>query len=242
MTATIGLGIERYAASIARAVRICNHAGIMDMNGHVSQRDPDDPNVFYINSRKASRSTLTAADVVPFDIAAGTRIGPGDEAPSEFHIHREIYKKRPDVAGILHSHPEMINTLTIAGRRLQPVNAVGIFLPEDGAPVLDTAVLINTVARGAALAEALGDAPIVVLRQHGTVTVGDSFEQAIVRMWRAENNATALYRALAIGSPRFLTGEELAVLRRENLAPLIDRKFYHYLEETAARAGALDGV
>ena len=232
----------RCMARVARAVRVCQAAGVMDMNGHVSVRAENAAQVMWINSRKASRSTLTAADVVPVDLDAGLRIGAGDEPPSEFHIHREIYRRRPDVSAIVHSHPTHILALSVAGQRLLPATAIGSFLPEEGAPVLDSAVLVNTAQRGAALAQTLGDAPVVVLRQHGTVTVGRTLEEAVVRMICAEDNARLLCIALQTGTPRYLHGEELAVLARENWQPVSYIKHWHYHEETAQRAGALDGV
>ena len=240
--ATLLSAPPRYGDAIARAVRICNAAAVMDMNGHVSVRDADDPNIMWINSRKASRSTLTAADVVPFDIGAGRRVGEGDEAPSEFHIHTEIYKRRPDVRSIVHSHPEYILTLSVAGVALRQVTNINPFLPEAGAPTFDSSVLINTEARGSAVAEQLGAAGAIVLRQHGTITVGVSVEESVVRMITAEENAKVQYRALQIGTPRYLGGEELVVLARENLTPVIIRKFWHYHEQTARMQGALAGL
>lgn len=230
-----------YRDLVARAVRICNNANVMDFNGHVSLRDEHSPKTMWINSRAASRSTLGAADVVPFDIEAGTRIGDVDEPPSEYHIHREIYKLRPDVGAIVHSHPTFVLTLSINGQTIMPSTSVGSFLPEAGAPTFDTPVLINTVERGRALAKTLGEAPAVVLRQHGAVTVGATVEEAVVRMICLENNALLQYQALQFGAPKYLHGEELAVLKRENWGNAVE-KFWHYHEETAHRAGALDGI
>ena len=241
MAATLDPSATMYPELIARAVRICNTAKIMDFNGHVSIRDERDPNIMWINSRKASRSTLTGADIVPVDLAAGTRIGPGDEPPSEFHIHREIYKRRPDVGSVVHSHPEFINILSIAKIRLRWVITVNPFIPDEGAPVFDSPVLICTEARGAALAEAMGDANIVVMRQHGTVTVGSYVKEAVVRMMCAEDNARQLHYALQVGPPNYIPPGELAVLRSENVA-LAAEKFWHYWEETARSIGALNGL
>jgi L-fuculose-phosphate aldolase len=232
----------RYGDLIARAVRICYAAQVMDMNGHVSTRDADDPNVMWINSRKASRSTLTAADVVPLDITTGKRIGEGDEAPSEYHIHTEIYKRRSDVTSIVHSHPEHILALSIIGQPVRHVTCVNPFLPEAGAPTFDSAVLINTQARGAALAAQLGDAGAIVLRQHGTVVTGASVEESVVRMITLELNAKLQVETLQMGTPRYIAGEELAVLAKENTSAIIIRKFWHFHEETARTMGALDGL
>jgi ribulose-5-phosphate 4-epimerase/fuculose-1-phosphate aldolase len=241
MTTTLSPSGTQYAAQIAKAIRVCNHADIMDFNGHVSVREPG-TNIMWINNRHASRSTLTEEDIVPFDIVAGKRIGEGIEPPSEWYIHSEIYKRRPDVGGIVHSHPEHLLVLTGAGITLRPITSVGTFMPEAGAPLFDTPVLINTQPRGEALAKALGESPIVVLRQHGTVTVGKSPEEAVVRMLCAENNARIQMKVLDCGEPRYITGEELKTLARENWGDHATKKLFHYSEETARRAGALDGL
>lgn len=242
MTAiSTGVSSVRYPSLIVRAVRILNDKGIMDMNGHVSARDEDAPDVMWINSRKASRSTLTFADVVPVDLPGGRRIGEGDEPPSEFHIHRAVMRRRPDVGAVVHSHPDFIVTLSVAGRRLLPVSGIGSFLPED-VPVFDDANLINTADRGEAIADALGDSPILVLRGHGAVVVGATVEEAVARYVCAEENAKMQYRASLLGEPHVLRGAELAAVRRETWTQAITKKHWHYHEESARRAGAFEGM
>jgi ribulose-5-phosphate 4-epimerase/fuculose-1-phosphate aldolase len=242
MTTTLDPSSTKYGDLIARAVRICNAALVMDRNGHVSQRDENDPNVFWINNRHASRSSLTADDIVPFDIAAGRRIGEGIEPPSEWHIHREIYRRHPDVAGIVHSHPPFIFALSAVGQKLRPLMPAGGWIPEHGAPIFDSAVLINTEQRGKAMADAMGAEKVVVLRQHGTVVIGGSAEEAVVRMINAEENAHAQHQALQIGTPTYFAGSELASMRSEQGGAHGNRKSYHYWEETARKMGALDGL
>ena len=58
----------------------------------------------------------------------------------------------------------------------------------------------------------------------------------------AEDNARTQYRALQIGTPKYLHGSELATLRRDNLDPKMIRKFWTYWEETAQRTGKFDGL
>ena len=230
-----------YPLLIARAIRILSAADLMNMNGHISARDATAPGTMWINSRRASRTTLRAVDVVPVDLQTGMRIGEGDEPPSEFHIHRAILNRRPDVGAIVHSHPDHIVTLSIAGRTLQPVTGIGSFLPEN-VPTFDDANLINTEDRGEALAAVLGEAPAVVLRGHGVVVVGASVEEALAHYVCAEENARIQYLASMLDTPRVLRGEELAVVRRENWTPKIVAKHWHYHQETARQSGALEGI
>jgi len=243
MTATLKLNAE-YLDLVARAVRICNDANVMDVNGHCSQRDDDDPNVIYINNRHAGRATLTAADIVPYDIKAGKRIGEGIEPPSEHWIHREIYLRRPDVKGVVHSHPDNILALSCAGHLLKPLISIGAFIPEGGAPVFNSPVLINTEVRSRGMCEAMGDAPIVVLRQHGTVTCGGSVQEAVTRMVSADHNAELQCRALMMGgTPLYLKGEEYATLFREQGGgPHGIKKSWTFLSGAAERNGAFAGL
>ena len=230
-----------YQSLIARAVRLVAHAGVMHASGHIAARDADDPNIMWINSRKASRTTLTADDVVPVDLRTGKRIGDGDEAPSEFHIHRAIFNARPDVHAICHTHPDYVVALSIAGKVLHPVHPVGGFLPES-TPQFDDANLINTEARGEAVARVLGNAPVVVLRGHGVAVTGGSVEEVLMRTISVEDNARYQYIASAIGEPKVIRGEELAVAARDIMQPSVIRKHWHYHEENARKAGALEGV
>jgi HCOMODA/2-hydroxy-3-carboxy-muconic semialdehyde decarboxylase len=231
-----------YHDLVVRAVRICVDADVMDFNGHCSVRDDNDPNVMYINDRHASRTTLTVANVVPYDIKAGKRIGDGVEPPSEHWIHREIYLRRPDVKGVVHSHAENILALSCGGQTLKPIISIAAFLPEDGAPVFDSPVLINTETRSKGMCDAMGNAPVVVLRQHGTVTCGGSLQEAVARMVCCEKNAVMQLKAIQLGNPRYFKGEEKRVLDSEGGGAHGVKKYWTYLTGTAERNGAFVGL
>jgi ribulose-5-phosphate 4-epimerase/fuculose-1-phosphate aldolase len=243
VTATLSPSTTKYADLVVRAVRICVDADVMDFNGHCSVRDDSDPNIMYINDRHASRSTLTVKNIVPYDIKAGKRIGEGEEPPSEHWIHREIYLRHPEAKGIVHCHPENILTLSCAGHALRPLISIGVYIPEKGAPVFDSPVLINTEVRSKGMCDAMGDVPIVVLRQHGTVTNGGSLQEAVTRMVCAEKNAELQGKALAMGTPNFFHGKELEVLYAEQGGgPHGVKKYWTYLSGTAERNGAFAGL
>jgi ribulose-5-phosphate 4-epimerase/fuculose-1-phosphate aldolase len=236
------LEIPRETVSmIARGLRMLNARGIMHKSGHVSARDPRNPNVLWINSRKASRSTLTVRDIVPVDVRTAELIGEGDEPPSEVHMHTSIYRKRGDVGSIVHSHPEHIVALSVAGKALVPVTVDGYFLGAT-VPVFNEAAHVNTPERGDEVAELLGSAPVIVLSGHGIIVTGSTIEESVTRIVQAEDNARMLYLAWAIGEPRALPANELAAISAASATPKAIRKSWHYEEETARRAGALEGV
>jgi ribulose-5-phosphate 4-epimerase/fuculose-1-phosphate aldolase len=230
-----------YRSLVARSIRMLNVAGVMHMSGHVALRDLEEPHTFWINSRKASRSTITVNDIVQVDLLTGKRLTEGDEPPSEFHIHRAIFNRRADVNAIVHTHPDHVIALSLAGIVLAPVHVTGAFLPAK-TPVFDDPNLINKEHRGEALADALGDASTVVLRGHGIVVTAGDIEAVVTRTVCAEENARMQYLAASVGMPKAMEGEELEVAAREWNVPIIMRKHWHYHEETAKRLGALEGV
>lgn len=244
MTATLPTTSNKQRDLVARAVRICVDAGVMDFNGHCSQRDPDDPNIMYINDRHAGRSAVTVENIVPYDIKAGKRIGDGEEPPSEHWIHREIYLRHPDAMGVVHAHSENLLTLSCAGILIRPLITVACWIPEKGAPVFDTPVLINTEQRSKGMCDAMGDSPIVILRQHGVVTwAGLGVQEAVTRLVCAEKNAEIQGKALSMGEPQFFHGSELATLMKEQGGgPHGVKKYWTYLTECAQQNGAFKGL
>ena len=230
-----------YALIVARAVRVLNSAGVMHMSGHLAVRDAGDPDRLWINSRKASRSTLTAKDVVPVDLTTGKRIGSGDEPPSELPIHLSVFRRRPDVKAIVHTHPEHVIALSIVDIPLMPVHLAAGFLPER-APVWDDPNIITTIDRGDVLADHLGSENVLVIRGHGVVVIGATFEEAVARTVLVAENARIQCMANNLGTPRTLKGDELARAAKQMCQPIVMKKHYHYHEETARHRGGLEGV
>ncbi len=230
-----------YALIVARAVRVLNSAGVMHMSGHLAVRDAGDPDRLWINSRKASRSTLTAQDIVPVDLTTGKRIGSGDEPPSELPIHLAVFRRRPDVKAIVHTHPEHVIALSIVDIPLMPVHLAAGFLPER-APVWDDPNIITSIERGEILADHLGSENVLVIRGHGVVVIGATFEEAVARTVLVAENARIQCMANNLGTPRTLKGDELARAAKQMCQPIVMKKHYHYHEETARHRGGLEGV
>jgi len=141
-----------------------------------------------------------------------------DPRPSylERFIHAAIYRARHDVGAVLHHHSPAVLPFTISSRRLVPVTHVAGFLA-DGAPVFEirdvggsrSNLVIGSNELGAALADALGDSAVVLMRGHGATVVGATIEQAVHRAVYTEYNARALASAVALGpDPTCLTRAE----------------------------------
>ena len=198
---------------------LANHVlaqkGIVDGFGHVSARDPDDPNRFHI-SRSTAPALVAAADIMTLDLD-GAPIGTDDRKPYlERFIHGEIYRSRPDVQAIVHSHTPSLIPFGIVSCTLRPVFHMAAAIGED-IPVFeirdtggdDTDMLVRDRPLGAALAATLGTASVVLMRGHGMTAVGGSVPEAVFAAVYADINARLQSEAIKLGPVTYLTAGEI---------------------------------
>jgi HCOMODA/2-hydroxy-3-carboxy-muconic semialdehyde decarboxylase len=203
---------------LVAASRILVDQGVLDAFGHVSVRHPADPGRFLM-SRSLAPALVTAADIVEHDLdgngidAQGRPIGRG--LFLERFIHGEIYRARPDVTSVVHSHSPSVIPFGVVKTPMQALFHSAGFLAQ-GVPVFDirarfgmTDMLVSNGAMGRALADDLGDKPVVLMRGHGSVAVGPSLPLAVFRAVYTEVNARLQIAATGLGGPiAFLSPEE----------------------------------
>lgn len=201
------------------------HAEHIDWAGHGSVRR--DEGSFFINSGASVRSALTPEDIVAIDFDGRLQQG-GAKPPLEFPLHAEIYRARPDVDAIMHTHPKWSTLLSMVGAPFRPVFPQGALLGD--VPVLDSPLSINTPEMGARVAHALGAGPAVLLKSHGAVIVGSDLLECFARTIYLEDNAARQYLAMQIGTPYILSEAEQAACRSRLGTPSLYRKAWeHYL-------------
>jgi HCOMODA/2-hydroxy-3-carboxy-muconic semialdehyde decarboxylase len=191
---------------------------VLDAFGHVSMRDPRDPRRYLI-SRSIAPESVTAPDIIALDLDSRPvhREDEGKLLYRERFIHGEIYKVRPDVNAVVHSHSPTVVPFTVTRTRLQPLLHNAGFLGL-GAPLFEirksagdgTDLMILTSGLGKSLAKALGkDAAVVLMRGHGDSVVGPSLPNAVFRAYYTEINARQQLAAITIGGPiNFMTRKE----------------------------------
>jgi HCOMODA/2-hydroxy-3-carboxy-muconic semialdehyde decarboxylase len=186
----------------------------LDAFGHVSIRHPKDRQRFLM-SRSLAPALVSADDIVELDFD-GKLIGPaGRSLFLERFIHAEIYRRRPDVMAIVHSHSPAVIPFGVTTRPLLAMYHNAAFLA-GGVPVFDirsrfgaTDMLVRNGEIGQALAETLGDKPVVLMRGHGNVATGPSLQLAVFRAVYTEVDARLQLQAIGIGGPiTALTPEE----------------------------------
>jgi ribulose-5-phosphate 4-epimerase/fuculose-1-phosphate aldolase len=213
---------------IVTGSRVLADFGVLDGFGHVSARHPANPNRFLM-SRSLAPALVTANDIMEFDLDGNAVDARGRSLFLERFIHSEIYRARPDVTSVVHTHSPGVIPYTISQVPLRAVFHNAAFLAA-GAPVWDirkdfgeTDMLVRDAAIGKALALTLGDKSVVLMRGHGDVTVGPSVKLAVFRAYYTDVNARLQSQAIALGSePSYLTPGEGAKADAVNLA-IIDR-------------------
>jgi ribulose-5-phosphate 4-epimerase/fuculose-1-phosphate aldolase len=199
---------------LVAANRILAHEHVLDGFGHVSIRDPRNANR-YLMSRSIAPALVTADDIMEYDLDSRPIDAKGRGSYKERFIHGEIYKVRPDVMAVIHSHSPTIVPFSVTKAPLKPILHNAAFLGT-GAPVFEisdaggaTNLLVETPELGRALAKSLGQADIVLLRGHGDAVVGPNVRLATFFAIYAEINARQLATALAIGGPvKYIEGDE----------------------------------
>lgn len=214
---------------LALCLRMLEHQGIIDYNGHASIRCDDG---MLINVGSSQRSRLTAEDICTIALDGSLIEGKG-KPPLEFHLHAGIYKARPDVGAIVHAHPQWSTYLTMTGHAYLPVFAQGALLCPLG--VLDTPDSINSPEMSARLNAVLGDSPAALMKSHGAVTVGRDITEAFVLINYLEENARRQYMALQIGTPYAFSAAEMDAARAKLWTPgLFQRTWDHFAAKLEA--------
>jgi ribulose-5-phosphate 4-epimerase/fuculose-1-phosphate aldolase len=206
------------------AIRMLERAEIIDHNGHCSIRR--DANSIWINSGASVRGALTPEDIVAIDLD-GALVEGHAAPPLEYPIHTEVYRRRPDVNAIAHTHPKWSTFLTMVGEPYRQVYAQGTLLGD--MPVHDSPLSVNSKTAGQKLADVLADRPGVLLKAHGALVVGADMVECFALAAYVEENAYRQYMALQIGRPYEFSREEQEACRAKLGSPKLFRKTWdHY--------------
>ncbi|HVB55423.1 MAG TPA: class II aldolase/adducin family protein [Candidatus Acidoferrales bacterium] len=179
---------------------------IVDGYGHVSVRDPQNPNQFLM-ARAIAPALVTRADILTYDLDSNPLNSNGADVYSERFIHGETYRARPDVIAVIHSHALELIPFGVTGVILRPIYHMGSFIGP-GVPIFeirtareanDNSMLIHTASLANALARTLGSHPAALIRGHGAVIVGSSLGQTVARSVYLVENASMQAKAMALG-------------------------------------------
>ncbi len=165
-----------------------------------------------ITASGVCKGRLEPDDLILFD-RDGTlrRVAAGRRPSSETPMHLEVYRQRPDVHAVLHAHPVFATALTVAGQEF-PLDVLPEVLLTMG-PVPVTAYATPASSENAdVIRELIRSHDALLLRQHGSLTVGPDLETALTHLERLEHVSEVYWRAQALGEVRRIPPEALARL------------------------------
>jgi len=222
--------------------RILAEFGVVDAFGHVSARDPSNPSHFLM-SRSLAPAMVTADDIMEFDLDGNAIDARGRPVFLERFIHAEIYKARPDVISVVHTHSPGVIPFSVSKTPLRALFHNAGFLA-GGVPVWDIArefgqtdMVVRDSGIGRSLARTLADKPVVLMRGHGDVAVGPDVKTAVFRAYYTDVDAKLQSQAIGLGGEiTYLTADEGAKADSINFA-VIDRVWNLWKQRVQAGAG-----
>jgi HCOMODA/2-hydroxy-3-carboxy-muconic semialdehyde decarboxylase len=191
---------------LVAAYRILAEHGIIDAYGHVSVRSERDSNRYFLAGHVAPEN-VTEEHIIEYDLDSSPIDPRGRESVRERYIHGEVFKARPEVMSVVHSHSHTVVPFSVTEVPLRPVFHMAAFVGE-GLPNYEirdfqkgTDLLVKTPFLGRALARTLGGAPAALMRGHGATVVGENLPRAVGRSIYLEINARMQMQAMAIAGP-----------------------------------------
>ena len=190
-------------ADLAAAARILAARGVVDGFGHVSMRHPSAPDR-YLMAKSLAPALVKPVDIIEYTLDSDPCEDLGRGSFLERFIHGEIYKMRPDVNAVVHSHSPSVIPFGLVKNQMKAMFHNAAFLAT-GVPIFDirrsfgmTDMLVCDCAKGLALAETLEDKHVALMRAHGSVATGDSLQTAVFRAVYTEVNARIQLSAISI--------------------------------------------
>lgn len=211
---------ETLLSDLVDANHILFNEGVLDAFGHVSIRHPENTERFFL-ARNMAPGLVRVEDILEFDLDGNPLDAEDRSVYLERFIHGEIYRARPDVMAVVHSHsPSVVPFSAVKTMPLRPMCHMSGFLGE-GAPIFEirdvagtaTDLLIRSPTLGASLADSLGEENVVLMRGHGATVTGPTLKQAVYRAIYVEVNARLQADALRLGPVDYLTPEEAETAR-----------------------------
>lgn len=232
--------------AVATACQVMAERGLVEhILGHISVRVGPEELLVRCRGPEEAGLAYTTAD----DIRAVGLDGFGDlgdwTAPNELPIHTEVMRRRPAVTAVVHAHPPAVVAASLLDAPLLPIYGAydipGAQLAVGGISTWERAALITTRELAGAMAETLGERPVVILRGHGLVSVAEgppetAVARAVLQAVAVDTLArTTLTVRSAGGVPSPLSDEDLRGLPDLGSSFLVDTMWRHLQRRTIDR-------
>jgi HCOMODA/2-hydroxy-3-carboxy-muconic semialdehyde decarboxylase len=194
-------------ADLAAASRILVAQGVVDGFGHVSMRHPTAPDR-YLMARSVAPALVTPADLIEYDLESEPCNAEGRGSFLERFIHGAVYRARPEIGAVVHSHSPSVIPFGLVDVPMQALFHNAAFLA-GGVPVFDirekfgaTDLLVGNLEKGVELGRVMGAKDVLLMRAHGSVACGPTLQTAVFRAVYTEVNARVQHWTAALGGGR----------------------------------------
>lgn len=204
-------GVAELRDKVVLSCRMIGTRGVSKGSfGHVSARIPGTDHIL-IKSKGPEEEALeftTDRDIITIDLSGNVVEAPsGLNAPAETAMHTIIYRRRPDVMSVIHSHPLYVVVLTAVDKPL--VGMYGAFdgdgalrLLEEGLPTYPGSQTITNTELAEDFYSVMGERRACLLRGHGITVAGASVEETTATSLTLHELSYANYLAYSIGTPQ----------------------------------------
>lgn len=182
---------------------------VVGAGGNISARDGQ---LIWMKPSGFAMEEVGPEDLCGMDLAAGRQVAGTRKPTSEVNMHLAIYRVRPDVNAVFHTHSPWLCGVVSAGVDLARMPMFAEFVNDLGRRLSVPYVTPTTQALADVMAEAAGNADTIFMANHGMCALGVNMKQAFYRCLIAEDAAKSLVAAAVVGTPQVLTPEQEADL------------------------------
>ena len=187
---------------MAAAFRLFDRFGFNEgVAGHLTGRDPEHPELFWVNPFGMSFGLIRASDLILVNHEGEVVEGDWPVNTAAFAIHSQIHAARPDVNSAAHTHSPYGRAFSTLGKTLSPLTQDACAFYEDHALFDDFTGVVLDVEEGKRIAHALADNKAAILRNHGLLTVGTTVDEAAWWYITMERTCHVQLMAEAAGDP-----------------------------------------
>ncbi len=224
---------------IAWASRILAMHGHGDFTlGHISVREGG---VVHMKRNGIGLEEVTPDDVLTIDLN-GNRVAGEGRIHLEAALHTEVYRARPDVVSVVHTHPPHGTAFGTTDAKLEMLNHDAVLFKEGLAYFDDTAELIINREQGASVAEALGEKRAAIMRGHGILVTGHSIQWAVYSALTLERVIKIQTIASQLGTLRPMTDDMAERVYPDKYRDEFAETYWRYLVRQVRRARLDDGM
>jgi ribulose-5-phosphate 4-epimerase/fuculose-1-phosphate aldolase len=201
---------------MAAAFRLFDRFGFNEgVAGHLTARDPEHPDLFWVNPFGMSFGLIRASDLILCDHDGNVVEGDWPVNRAAFAIHSQVHQARPDVVAAAHTHSTYGRAWSTLGRLLDPITQDACAFYGDHALFDDFTGVVLDTEEGKRIAHALGDNKACILRNHGLLTAGGTVDEAAWWFITMERTCQVQLAAEAAGTPVPIDAENAALTRSQ---------------------------